>query len=162
MKYENFSPEVAEAVGQIILQSQIGQPLIGAGINFIKAPVSPQPISSEEYNALLQMPLWQMTGAQYKTLTESIFNNLVALQQQKPQKNFVYGIEGLAKLLHKSRNTAQRLKSSGIIDEAISQDGRTIVIDADRALELIHKHDVEEKARKHNCDMSSGKEAAYV
>ena len=135
---QSFTPEVAAVVGQLVLQSQMGMPLTGIDFNSGKAPVAPQPLSEEEYNNLLQMPLWQMTGAQYKALTESIILNLVLSMKQTPQKNYVYGIDGLAKLIGKSKATAQRLKSSGIIDEAVIQSGNTIMIDADLAIQLIH------------------------
>ena len=51
-------------------------------------------------------------------------------------RNFVYGIRGIATLFNCSEATANRIKKSGVIDEAISQTGKKIVIDADRALEL--------------------------
>ena len=43
---------------------------------------------------------------------------------------------GLADVFGCSVTTAQRIKSSGKIDRAITQTGRTIVIDAELALEL--------------------------
>lgn len=117
----------------------MGMPLTGVNLNAGKTPLPPQTISSEEYNTLLQMPLWQMTGAQYKTLNETIMLNMMQyLQQAPPQKRYVYGIGGLAELIGKSKATAQRLKSSGIIDEAVIQNGNTIMIDADLAIKLIH------------------------
>lgn len=131
--------EVAAAVGQFVLQSQMGMPLNGVNLNIGKTPLPPQTLSSEEYNALLQMPIWQMTGAQYKSFMEAIIPSMMAaVQQTTPKKNYVYGIGGLAKLIGKSNATAQRLKSSGIIDDAVIQNGNTIMIDADLALQLIH------------------------
>lgn len=46
------------------------------------------------------------------------------------------GISGLADVFGCSVTTAQRIKASGKIDRAITQTGRTIVIDAELALEL--------------------------
>lgn len=158
----NFSPEVAAAVGQIILQSQMGMPLTGVNLNTRKTPLPPQSLTVEEYNALLQMPLWQMTGAQYKALTETTMLNLITSLQQSPQKHYVYGIDGLAQLIGKSKNTAQRIKSSGVIDDAIIQSGRTIMIDAEYALELIRKHDAEEKAQRGYINLQYGKEMSHV
>lgn len=51
-----------------------------------------------------------------------------------------YGIPGIADLLGCSTATAQRIKNSGIIDEAIIQIGKTIVIDERKALECLKKH----------------------
>ena len=53
------------------------------------------------------------------------------------KKTYLYGINGLASILGCSRPTAQRIKSTGKLDAAISQTGRTIVVDVDKALELI-------------------------
>lgn len=48
----------------------------------------------------------------------------------------VYGIAGIAQLFGCSMTTAGRIKRSGKIDRAIRQIGRTIVVDADKALEM--------------------------
>lgn len=51
-----------------------------------------------------------------------------------------HGIPGLMELLGCGRSTAQKIKNSGIIDDAIIQIGKTIVIDERKALELLKKH----------------------
>jgi hypothetical protein len=55
----------------------------------------------------------------------------------KVKKHFVYGLQGLCDLLRCSKATASRIKRSGVIDAAISQVGKIIVVDADLALDLI-------------------------
>ncbi len=65
------------------------------------------------------------------------------------KKTYVYGINGLAAILGCSRPTAQRIKSSGKLDGAISQTGRTIVVDVDKALELIRLDRKISKYSKH-------------
>lgn len=55
------------------------------------------------------------------------------------EKRFVYGIAGIAQLFNCSMTTANRIKQSGKIDQAISQCGRMITVDADLALELMKK-----------------------
>lgn len=52
-------------------------------------------------------------------------------------RKFAYGIKGLAQILGCSTATAQRIKSTGRLDKAISQDGRIIVVDVELALELM-------------------------
>ena len=52
-------------------------------------------------------------------------------------KRYVYGIAGIANLFGCSEPTAQRIKSSGEIDDAISQIGGIIVVDAEYALDLL-------------------------
>lgn len=53
------------------------------------------------------------------------------------EKRYVYGLFGISKLFGCSQATAQRIKSSGVIDAAISQNGKIIVVDADLALDLL-------------------------
>ena len=58
-------------------------------------------------------------------------------EKEPDAKNLVYGIKGLAELLHCSTTRAQQIRSSGIIDKAITQYGRKLIIDADLALKLM-------------------------
>lgn len=54
-----------------------------------------------------------------------------------PDKTYVHGLSGLAELLGCSVQTAGRIKRSGIINDAISEIGRTITINAPKALDLL-------------------------
>ncbi|MDR0763168.1 MAG: DUF3853 family protein [Bacteroidales bacterium] len=90
---------------------------------------------------LLEKPLWQMSGAEFVFLQE---NFLAEKQQQQiiPQqapKNYCHGMEEFAAFLGCSQPTAYRIKSSGVINDAITQWGRTIIIDGEMALDLIKK-----------------------
>ena len=60
--------------------------------------------------------------------------------EKKPEqtKRLVYGISGIAQLFNCSMTTANRIKASGRIDDAITQYGRIIVVDADKALLLFN------------------------
>ena len=58
----------------------------------------------------------------------------------KVKKHYVYGLAGLCNLLGCSTATASRIKRSGVIDAAISQVGKIIVVDADLALDLLKTH----------------------
>ena len=91
---------------------------------------------------LLQTPVCMMTGEQLAFLV----TNLPLLNKQgdnassdtepaKPRR-LVYGIKGIADTFGCSIPTANRIKRSGIIDDAITQVGRKIVVDADLALKL--------------------------
>ena len=62
------------------------------------------------------------------------------LTQPKQEEHNVYGIAGIAQIFGCSIPTASRIKKSGIISEAITQVGRKIVVNADKALELAGKH----------------------
>lgn len=59
-------------------------------------------------------------------------------KESKPAKRYVYGIPGIMELFGVSESTAHRLKR-GKIREAVNQTQRTIVVDADKAMELFHK-----------------------
>jgi len=61
---------------------------------------------------------------------------------------YVYGIQGIADFLHVSKPTAQRIKSSGIIDDSIYQVKNTIMVDVDAALELIKKSKWGQRGRR--------------
>lgn len=78
-------------------------------------------------------PIWQLTVFQFIQLIEKHMRIAVT---PNPEKRYVYGIDGIADLFNCSRSKAVRLKQSGIIDAAIKQNGRTIIIDADLAIKL--------------------------
>ena len=64
------------------------------------------------------------------------------IEDSKPKvPKYVYGIKGLAQLLGCSTSTAKRLKRSGVLDGAIIQRNRSIIVDAQRALALFDDPD---------------------
>lgn len=96
---------------------------------------------------LLKLPLWQYTGEQLLELLDSrIVKDSTAAESpisnpsvtNVTKRWLVYGIKGLCDLLQCSKATAHRIKNSGVIKDAITQNGRKIVIDAQKALDLIH------------------------
>lgn len=89
---------------------------------------------------LLAKPICMMTGEELTLLlqnTEKVTAKVPA--EVVPEKHYEYGIEGLAKVFGCSIPTANRIKKSGVIDAAITQVGRKIVVDAELALELAKK-----------------------
>jgi len=88
------------------------------------------------FTQLLQKPIAMMTGEELCFLiTKSVESTEVAIPQVASKGNY-YGIEGIARVFGCSVPTANRIKKSGIIDKAITQIGRKIVVDADLALAL--------------------------
>jgi hypothetical protein len=89
----------------------------------------------------LTRPLWQLTVGEFLELQKSATQQ--PEQQQPPHEpgtpEYVYGISGLAKLLGCSPSTAASIKRSGIIDAAITQHQRTIIIHSATALNLLRK-----------------------
>lgn len=73
-------------------------------------------------------------------LMDLIANAQAPVVEKKPEqtKRLVYGISGIAQLFNCSMTTANRIKASGRIDDAITQHGRIIVVDADKALLLFN------------------------
>ena len=59
-------------------------------------------------------------------------------EEPEKAKRLVYGIAGIAQLFNCSMTTANRIKASGRIDDAITQHGRIIVVDAEKALVLFN------------------------
>ena len=75
-------------------------------------------------------PLLQLTVEEFLELQKS---NI-------PDKKYEYGLKGLAKTLGCSRSKAAQLKSRGILDDAIIQNGHLIIIDKEKAKELMALH----------------------
>lgn len=85
-------------------------------------------------------PLFQATLGDLKEMIEEMFapqTEIPGDPSPEVKKQLVYGLAGLAKLLGVCKATASTIKSSGILDPAISQHGKVIVIDANLALELM-------------------------
>ncbi|MEJ8590140.1 DUF3853 family protein [Riemerella anatipestifer] len=92
---------------------------------------------------LLNKPIWQMTGEEFLFLNKQeikVNNNKNSSVNTKETK-LVYGIRGIANLFDCSIATANRIKKSRVIDDAISQRNRTIVIDTEKALELFKNNE---------------------
>ena len=85
---------------------------------------------------LLQKPIAMMTGEELTFLLNSSMEAKANEQTLVVQKRTYYGIEGIAQVFGCSVPTANRIKRSGIIDAAITQIGRKIIVDADMALAL--------------------------
>ena len=85
---------------------------------------------------LLQKPIAMMTGEELTFLLNSSMEAKANEQTPVVQKRTYYGIEGIAQVFGCSVPTANRIKRSGIIDAAITQIGRKIIVDADLALQL--------------------------
>lgn len=93
------------------------------------------------FNQLLQKPIAMMTGEELCFLiTKSVESTEKSTSPMASKGNY-YGIEGIARVFGCSVPTANRIKKSGIIDKAITQIGRKIVVDADLALSLVKESD---------------------
>jgi hypothetical protein len=87
----------------------------------------------------LDKPLWQFTGKDHAYMMKHVLMESLSVESTEPssKKRYVQGYQGIASLFGCSKSTAQRIKKSGIIDEAITQVNRKILVDADLALQLV-------------------------
>lgn len=90
----------------------------------------------------LNTPLATMTLGQLATFLEARPHTIGAAiantpAPTPPSRRYVYGIKGIMDLFNVSKVTAGRYKK-GVIREAVSQSGRIIVVDADKALQLFN------------------------
>lgn len=65
-------------------------------------------------------------------------NGNANLPAKAAPKRYVYGLDGIRELFHCSHKQAQFYKDH-VIKEAVKQNGRKIVVDADYALELFNE-----------------------
>ncbi|KUY31437.1 DUF3853 family protein [Elizabethkingia ursingii] len=74
----------------------------------------------------LQTPLWQIIVGEFLELQS----------KNKADKRYEYGLKGIAKIFGCSVSHENRIKGSGIIDDAIIQNGNIIIIETEKALQL--------------------------
>jgi hypothetical protein len=87
---------------------------------------------------ILQKPVAMMTGEELVfMLKHSLPSSETKSSPADSGEHFVYGINGIAKLFGCSVPTANRIKKSGVINDAITQVGRKIVVEAQLALKLV-------------------------
>lgn len=67
-----------------------------------------------------------------------------AKKAPEPGKRYVYGLAGIRKLFNVSHVTAQKYKDT-IIADAVYQQGKKIVVDADKAMDLFMNYGKKEK-----------------
>lgn len=134
---QSVSPSVYEAVGKLLLGNAVAgsplKPFVGLNDKVTCSDDDP------EYVALLDKPLWQFTGKDNEYMLKHVLMESFSCTKVEPtsQKRYVQGYQGIATLFGCSKSTAQRIKKSGIIDEAITQVNRKILVDADLALQLV-------------------------
>lgn len=105
-----------------------------------------------ELSSILGLPLGLMTGAQFLTLMGAVYKRRHEAEVQtavvtdvSDGNKYAYGIAGICEIFGCSKPTAQRIKKSGVIDAAITQTGRTIVIDRQKALDLVKEDNAKKK-----------------
>ena len=77
-------------------------------------------------NITPQTPLCNLTVKEFLEISKNL----------NSENMYEYGLKGLAKILGCSISKASKIKSSGILDDAIIQKRNIIIIDKKKALEL--------------------------
>ena len=77
-------------------------------------------------------PIWKLTVEEFLEIAKVL----------NAEKKYEYGLKGIAKMLGSSLSKASEIKSSGILDEAIIQNGNIIIVDKDKALQLFGKNEI--------------------
>lgn len=75
-------------------------------------------------------PIWQLTVEEFLEVAKNL----------NAEKKYEYGLKGIAKILGCSLSKASEIKSSGILDKAIVQNGNIIIVEKDKALKLFGKN----------------------
>lgn len=110
---------------------------------------------------LLDKPIWQLSGREFAALMRSTLMEMETGKEEEPRKRFVFGLDGICDLFGCSKSTAERIKKSGIIDAAITQVKRKIVVDAELALRLFGNRmktesvDGDDNSSDHNQELPS-------
>lgn len=82
-------------------------------------------------------PIWQLTVGELKDLIQETTGTKTEPKAMQTTEGYVYGIAGLAELIGTSKTTAQRIKSSGLFNEAITQIGRKMIINKKVVIEIL-------------------------
>lgn len=137
-KQQGANASMYEAVGKMLLGNAIAGRMVNpAALSLITKAVSKE--QDPEYEELLEKPLWQFTGKDHEYMLKHVLMESLSVDgySQPSNMKYVQGINGIANLFGCSKSTAQRIKNSGVIDDAITQVQRKILVDADLALQLV-------------------------
>lgn len=82
--------------------------------------------------------IFQLTVEEFGKVLSHFLSNPISKEEDKPKRIYEYGIGGIARLFDVSLTTANRYKSTGILDKAIKQGcrGGSFTIDTEYAKEL--------------------------
>lgn len=88
---------------------------------------------------LLDKQIFMMTGAEILELFRVAYEPPTTTVDYT-KKHFVYGLDGLAGLVGCGKTKAQKIKNSGVIDDAYTQVGKKLIFDAEKVLTLLKEH----------------------
>ena len=95
----------------------------------------------------LDTPIYQLTPRQLFEM-QTCWQESTAPKKEKPpiqEKRLVRTIDELARAIQASPSTCYRMKKAGLLDSAISQFGRWMVIDVDAVLEIFKLSNIKKR-----------------
>ncbi|WP_317346229.1 DUF3853 family protein [Phocaeicola plebeius] len=111
-------------------------------------------MENKKNEALLSKAVFSMNGAELLELLRQVTESEVkedkfhSLPNDYPNlQPFVTGIKGIASLLGISVSTVSRMKADGLLDDATFQNGKTVIFDTYKVLEILR---VSNKKNKFN------------
>lgn len=109
------------------------------------------PTSQDEVRDLMSKPVWQMSGEEFCILTMYANSAAPSSPSSKSANTRVIGIKELAAYLGCCESTIYAIKKAGILDSAIvSQIGKRIVFDAERARQLADDYQKAQREQREN------------
>ena len=101
------------------------------------------------FESLLAKPIWQMTGEEFLQLNELNINSAVSTAQIAGSVQYAHGTAELSQMIGCCQSTVYALKKEGVLDDAvISQIGRRIIFNADKARALADEYQRRRRAGK--------------
>jgi hypothetical protein len=111
--------------------------------------------------ALLNKTVLSMNGAEFLELLQQVKGTEVKEEKKQSPLNdypnlpqFITGIKELASLLGISVSTVSRMKAEGLLDDALFQNGKTVIFDTCKVLEILRvsnkKNKFNVKSKKYN------------
>ena len=88
----------------------------------------------------LNTPLWQLTVGEFLSLQNTIVAEPKTTVAQYDANKYVFGIDGIAKLLGCSATMVHEYRKDGWIEPAVSQRGKKIICNKQVALDLFNEY----------------------
>lgn len=101
-------------------------------------------MTNASHTILISMSPEDLKGLMMDCISNALSSPNGPKPTQHREARHVYGIHGLARLLHCSNPTAQKLKNSGRIP--YKQAGRKLVFDVDEVLKALEKQPMKKRA----------------
>ena len=106
------------------------------GVRYLVLPLGPVSAVAGTVPRAVQMPSVPVPASVKGAVTDVV---PPSEPENSAPKRYVYGLKGIQSIFNCSKSSAYNIKRSGRIDGAISQIGNTIVVDVEKALELLKK-----------------------